>query len=55
LGDTSLAPEIAKAATPALAASLRFTEEARRQLAQKKTDEAIRTLARHIARSRQAV
>ncbi len=45
----SLAPEITKAATPALAASLRFTEEARRQLAEKKTDEAIRTLARAVS------
>ncbi len=49
LNDTSLAPEIANAATPALAASLRFTEEARRQLAEKKTDEAIRTLARAVS------
>jgi tetratricopeptide (TPR) repeat protein len=49
LSDTSLAPEIANAATPALAASLRFTEEARRQLAEKKTDEAIRTLARAVS------
>src|SRR5216683_7490250 len=49
LSDTSLAPEITKAATPALAASLRFAEEARRQLAEKKTDEAIRTLARAVS------
>jgi Flp pilus assembly protein TadD len=49
LSDISLGPEIAKAATPALAASLRFTEEARRQLADKKTDEAIRTLARAVS------
>jgi len=49
LSDSSLAPEIAKATTPALAASLRFTEEARRQLAEKKTDEAIRTLARAVS------
>jgi Flp pilus assembly protein TadD len=49
LSDISLTPEISKAATPALAASLRFTEEARRQLAERKTDEAIRTLARAVS------
>jgi len=47
--DASLDPEIKIARSPSLAASMRLTEEARKDLAAGKTDEAIRTLGRAIS------
>jgi hypothetical protein len=47
--DASLDGEIKTAGSPSLAASMRLTEEARKDLAAGKTDEAIRTLARAIS------
>ncbi len=47
--DASLDAEIKTAGSPSLAASMRLTEEARKDLAAGKTDEAIRTLGRAIS------
>jgi hypothetical protein len=49
LSQASLEPEIKQAATPALAASLRLTEEARKQLAAGDTDDAMRMLGRAVS------
>lgn len=49
LSQASLEPEIKQAASPALAASLRLTEEARKQLAAGDTDEAMRMLGRAVS------
>ena len=49
LGQASLEPEIRQAATPALAASLRLTEEARNQLAAGNADDALRKLGRAVS------
>jgi TolA-binding protein len=49
LANASLEPEIAKADSPALAASLRYAEEARKELDAGKIDEAIRGLSRAIS------
>ena len=49
LANASLQPEIVKADGPALAASLRYAEEARKELDGGKTDEAIRGLSRAIS------
>jgi tetratricopeptide (TPR) repeat protein len=49
LAAASLEPEIKSADTPALAASLRITEQARLELGTGKIDDAIRTLARAVS------
>jgi hypothetical protein len=49
LSQASLEPEIKQAATPALAASLRLTEEAREQLAAGDADDALRMLGRAVS------
>ncbi|MGH7932688.1 MAG: tetratricopeptide repeat protein [Candidatus Binataceae bacterium] len=49
LADQSLEPEIKSAETPALAASLRFTEEGRKQLAGSRIDQALRSLAHAVS------
>jgi hypothetical protein len=49
LGSASLDGEIKQAVAPGLAASLRLTEEGRKQLADGQTDEAMRTLARAVS------
>jgi Tetratricopeptide repeat len=49
LSEVSLQGEIKQAANPALAASLRVTEEARKQLASGHTDDAIRELGRAVS------
>jgi len=49
LGSVSLEPEIDKAAEPALAASLRLTESARRKIAADQIDDAMRELTRAIS------
>ena len=49
LADQSLDPEIKKAIAPALAASLRLTESARKQLANGQVDDAMRGLARAVS------
>ncbi len=49
LGNASLDPEISKAITPALAASLRLTESARKQLSDGQIDNAMRELARAVS------
>jgi hypothetical protein len=49
LGNASLQPEINNAVAPALAASLRLTEGARKQLAVGLTDDAMRELARAVS------
>ncbi len=48
-GAQPLAAEIKQADTPALAASLRITEQARRELTDGRTDAAMRTLARAVS------
>jgi hypothetical protein len=49
LGDQSLDSEINKAVTPALVASLRLTEGARKQLGDGQIDDALRDLARAVS------
>lgn len=49
LGDESLDAEIAKASDPSLAASLRVTEGARKQLVDGQIEEAMRALARAVS------
>jgi tetratricopeptide (TPR) repeat protein len=49
LGDESLDPEINKAIIPALAASLRLTESARKQFGDGEVDGAMRDLARAVS------
>ena len=49
LASASLEPEIAKADSPALAASLRYTEDARKQLGNGKIDDALRGLSRAVS------
>lgn len=49
LGNESLDPEITKAVSPAMAASLRLTESARKHLADGQVDDAMRDLARAIS------
>jgi tetratricopeptide (TPR) repeat protein len=49
LASTSLEAEIGKADNPALAASLRYTEDARKQLGAGKIDDALRSLSRAIS------
>jgi tetratricopeptide (TPR) repeat protein len=49
LGSASLDGEIKQAVAPGLAASLRLTEEGRKQLADRQTDEAMRSLARAVS------
>jgi Tetratricopeptide repeat-like domain len=49
LSQASLEPEIKQAASPALAASLRMTEEARKRLAAGDTDAAMRMLGRAVS------
>jgi hypothetical protein len=49
LGAKSLEPEIKNASTPARAASLRLTEQARLQLGRGQLDEALRNLARAVS------
>ncbi|HLW69781.1 MAG TPA: tetratricopeptide repeat protein [Candidatus Binataceae bacterium] len=49
LGAASLAPEIRHASSPALAASIRITEQARRELAQGAADVALRDLGRAVS------
>jgi tetratricopeptide (TPR) repeat protein len=47
--ESTLDPEIRTASSPSLAASMRLTEQARKQLAAGSTDDAIRTLARAVS------
>jgi Flp pilus assembly protein TadD len=47
--ESTLEPEIRSASSPSLAASIRLTEQARKQLAAGSTDDAIRTLARAVS------
>src|SRR5262249_28736603 len=49
LGNESLDPEITKAVAPAVAASLRLTESARKQLVDGRIDDAMRDLARAVS------
>ncbi|HVC43409.1 MAG TPA: hypothetical protein VND20_01220 [Candidatus Binataceae bacterium] len=49
LSDSSLAPEITRAPTPAMAASLRVTEAARKELIAGHADNAIRDLGRAVS------
>ncbi|MGH8014157.1 MAG: tetratricopeptide repeat protein [Candidatus Binataceae bacterium] len=49
LADQSLQPEIDAAGTPARAASLRLTEDARQRLHANQADDALRTLARAVS------
>jgi tetratricopeptide (TPR) repeat protein len=49
LGDLSLDPEINKAVAPTLAASLRLSESARKQLADGRVDDALRDLGRAVS------
>ncbi len=49
ISEQSLEPEIKKAVAPALAASLRFTEDARERLRDGQIDEALRDLARAVS------
>jgi tetratricopeptide (TPR) repeat protein len=49
LGNQSLGPEIAQAVAPALAASLRLTESARKQLIDGRVDDAMRDLTRAVS------
>lgn len=49
LGAESLDPEIRRASSPALAASIRLTEQARRELGQSDVDSALRDLGRAVS------